>query len=122
MHALPGILLVYALAVLLATSSPIGAGQGLHRDQLLDVLLPHVHFLNGQRIDVGEATPVGQVGDRGWLYSGNTVVAEAFTPVPRSIEPLLTALRGQRRLPVEDRPAPRGRVDAPPDPPPNSWS
>src|ERR1700730_9832553 len=32
------------LVLLLVVLSPIGTGQGVHRDQLLDPLFPHVHF------------------------------------------------------------------------------
>ncbi len=35
------------LAFLLLVMSPIGTGQGTHRDQLLDPLFPHVHFGTG---------------------------------------------------------------------------
>ena len=32
------------LALLLIVLTPVGTGQGAHRDQLLDPLVPHVHF------------------------------------------------------------------------------
>src|ERR1700731_3794588 len=35
------------LSLLLVVLSPIGTGQGAHRDQLLDPLFPHVHFGTG---------------------------------------------------------------------------
>jgi hypothetical protein len=129
MRALPRILLIYALAVLLASSSPIGAGQGVHRDQLLDALLPHMHFVNGQPIDVGEPAPIsnGQTGNAGPALGAGaggtaTVAAEALTPVLRAFERLLAPVPSPSRLLVEDPPAPRGRIDAPPDPPPTRWS
>ena|ERR1700730_394573 len=35
------------LALLLVMLSPVGTGQGAHRDQLLDPLFPHVHIGSG---------------------------------------------------------------------------
>jgi hypothetical protein len=35
------------LALLLVVLSPVGTGQGTHRDQLLDPLFPHVHIGSG---------------------------------------------------------------------------
>src|SRR5689334_2672392 len=106
MRALPGVLLVYTLAVLLVTSSPIGTGQGVHRDQLLDVLLPHVHFLNGQRIQPGEAVPVRKHATAGPALgagaTATTVGGEALAPVPRAYEPLLAPVPSARRLTLND--------------------
>lgn len=38
------------LVFLLMVLTPIGTGQGVHRDQLMDPVFPHLHFLgNGGR-------------------------------------------------------------------------
>jgi hypothetical protein len=34
---------IFVVALLLACSTPIGAGEGVHRDQLLHLALPHTH-------------------------------------------------------------------------------
>jgi hypothetical protein len=38
------------LALLLIVLTPVGTGQGAHRDQLLDPLFPHVHFADGSTL------------------------------------------------------------------------
>src|SRR5437764_14296378 len=57
MRSVGVIFLAYVLALLLSATSPIGAGHGVHEGQLLDPLVPHVHFVNGQRITPGAPPP-----------------------------------------------------------------
>jgi hypothetical protein len=119
LRSLAGVLLIYVLAGLLASTSPVGAGRGVHQFQLVDELLPHVHLVNGQRIEVGapqtDTTTGGptlgaEAGASATLVGG---VLQLPTPV------VLTVNRGPgERLSAEDAPLPHGRADAPPDPPP----
>lgn len=117
------------LALLLVVLSPIGTGQGAHRDQLLDPLFPHVHFGSGstsiqtaalqtyQRI-FGFHQPDGPAVGAG---AGATAAlgVGVTPPVPSGsgstlIRELLWRLESIDVLP---RGAP---VDAPPDPPPTN--
>jgi hypothetical protein len=43
MELLVSPMLVFLLVIL----TPVGTGQGAHRDQLLDPLFPHIHFAGG---------------------------------------------------------------------------
>src|SRR5689334_9871006 len=64
MRAFLGILLVYLQALLLAGTSPVGAGQVAHQNQLLDSLIPHIHFVSGQAIQPGAIPSVAATSDR----------------------------------------------------------
>jgi len=46
------------LALLLMVLTPIGTGQGAHRDQSLDPLFPHVHFADGPTLALRNPRPV----------------------------------------------------------------
>src|SRR5438309_6662417 len=50
MRSFVHILLGYLLALLVVGTSPVGTGRGVHQDQLLDALVPHVHFVNTQSV------------------------------------------------------------------------
>jgi hypothetical protein len=118
------------LAVLLVVLSPIGTGQGVHRDQLLDPLFPHVHFGNGPTTMQTAALQTYQRLFRSRLPDGPALGAGAGAataalgvgvtpPIPAStagmpVRELLWRLESIDLLP---RGAP---VEAPPDPPPTT--
>jgi hypothetical protein len=41
---------IWLLVLLLTGTSPFGMGVGMHKDQLLDLLFPHVHLHDGQTV------------------------------------------------------------------------
>jgi hypothetical protein len=45
-----GQLVVPLLATLLVLSTPVGTGTGVHQDELLHPVLPHVHLINGHMV------------------------------------------------------------------------
>src|ERR671932_549648 len=104
MRSLAGVLLIYALSVLLASSSPVGTGQGVHQFQLVDEVLPHVHIVNGQRIEVGGAQPdhttsSPQAGPALGAAAGAASAVAPGVVLPPSIAPLVVARpAGQRVL------------------------
>jgi hypothetical protein len=110
--------LIYLQVLVLALTSPISAGQGPHRDQLLDPVFPHVHpdvrppplagtYAGNARLGV----PV--LGTGATLESG--VYGELLVPLAS----LSTVVRlpVQRLIPTSDR-LPVARHEPPPDPPP----
>ena len=118
------------LAVLLVVLSPIGTGQGVHRDQLLDPLFPHVHFGSGptamqtaalqtyQRV-FGSRQPDGPALGAGAGAATSALEVGVTPPVPGGtagmpVPQLLWRLEFIDLLP---RGAP---VEAPPDPPPTN--
>jgi hypothetical protein len=129
MRSLSGILLVYAMSLLLAGTTPVGTGQGAHQNQLLDALIPHVHFIDGQRVEPGARVPVMASDDRpaGPALGGGAGASAAsagvsLLPPPQSIRMLLSPVGERRELIAVDAATPIGRTEAPPDPPPTSWS
>ena len=119
MRSLAGVLLTCTVSLLLASSSPVGAGRGVHQFQLVDELLPHVHLVNGQRVEIGAAQPDTTAGSPAIGAeagaSATLVIGVLLTP---NIVPLpLTRTPGER-LAADDAPLPHGRAEAPPVPPP----
>jgi hypothetical protein len=48
MRQLPGYLIAFVLAALLASTTPAGTGAGVHQFDLLHPLFSHVHLINGR--------------------------------------------------------------------------
>jgi len=48
MRLLPGYLIAFVLAILLASTTPTGTGAGVHQFDLLHPLFSHVHLINGR--------------------------------------------------------------------------
>jgi hypothetical protein len=118
------------LAVLLIVLTPIGTGQGPHRDQLLDPIFPHVHFGTGltsmqtTALQTYRRVASPRQPDRPALGAGAGAAISALgtgvtPPIPGStasmpvrellwrLEPIDVLLRGTL-------------VPAPPDPPPTA--
>jgi hypothetical protein len=123
LRSLAGVLLVYAISMLLASTSPVGTGQGVHQFQLVDEVLPHVHLVNGQRLEVGGAQPAPataspQAGPALGAAAGAAgVVAPGVVLLP-SIAPLVVARPAGQRLLAADAEPPIARTEVPPVPPP----
>jgi hypothetical protein len=123
MRSLAGVLLVYALSMLLASTSPVGTGQGVHQFQLVDELLPHVHIVNGQRIEVGGAQPASATSspEAGPALGAAAGAAGAITPgvvlTPSMAQLVVARPAGQRVLAADAKP-PVARTEAPPVRPP----
>jgi hypothetical protein len=121
LRSLAGVLLTYVVSLLLASTSPVGAGQGVHQFQLVDELLPHLHLVNGQRVAIGAAQPdTTSTTDRPAIGAGAGASATLFAGVlltPVAVPLTVYRARGER-LSAEDKSLPAGRAEAPPDPPP----
>jgi hypothetical protein len=122
---LPGYLIAFVLALLLASTTPVGTGTGAHQLDLLHPLFSHVHLVNGRlltheqlarEVSTSEArsTPGPAVG------SGET----AGTPDGLGISPVGLWLVSEilpsesHGFVSEDMRTPLSREEAPPKPPP----
>lgn len=126
MRALLGVLLGYLLATLMAATSPIGTGESAHQNQLLDPLIPHVHFVNGQRIAPGAtqsaSANTNQTAGPALGAGAGAAAASAgvsLTPPMPGVGFALPPMGEPRQLVAGDITAPTGRTEAPPDPPPS---
>ena len=118
------------LALLLVVLSPIGTGQGAHRDQMLDPLFPHVHFGTGptatqtaalqtyQRL-FGSRQPDGPAVGAGAGAAMTALEVGVTPPVPGGTVSLPVRELLWRLEPIDV--LPRGApAEAPPDPPPTN--
>jgi hypothetical protein len=127
MRSLVSALLGYVLATMLVGSSPIGTGQGVHQNQLLDALVPHVHFVDGQQVQPGASNSDATVYRSGPAFgagAGATAGTSGLAltaPLPANLVGLSEAA-DRWQFPAADVMVPRGRTEAPPDPPPTFWS
>jgi hypothetical protein len=128
---LPAHFVVFTLALLLVSTTPMGTGSGVHQFDLVHPLFAHVHLVNGrmlthEQMAQDEATPrppahgytAGPAfGAGAGGAQGDTGLGVSPTLPVQSVS-LLPTIFGRRfqlqaRLPV-------GRSEAPPDPPPTS--
>ena len=123
---LPGYLIAFMLAVLLASTTPVGTGAGTHQFDLLHPLFAHLHLVDGRwltheqlaqrvtpvetRTSPGPALGAGNSAGSadGALGIGPIAPGEVFDiRVTTPVEFVLQHVR-----------TPSGNVEAPPDPPP----
>lgn len=123
MRSVASVAVLYVLAILLAGTSPIGAGQGRHRDQLVDLLLPHTHF---QDVPTGPGrAPRAVTADApsgpalGAGAGADAALGLALTPPLPAFGELLLA-DGTSSLAAADPRPPRSHLEPPPDPPPTA--
>jgi hypothetical protein len=117
------------LVLLLIVLTPVGTGQGAHRDQLLDPLFPHIHFAGGltapqsaamklaQRIFNGE-----QQGPAFGAGAGAASVALSpglTPPVPARLALAPMGAETWAVLPLDALPS-GASAEPPPDPPPTA--
>jgi hypothetical protein len=125
---LPGALIASVLVVLLATTTPVGTGGGLHQLDLLHPLFSHVHLVNGrvltheqlaQENASAAAEQPGVAGPAIGAGSGASSDAAGVGLSP-TLPGLTLALPRGIAWPrsTEAATIPAGRTEAPPDPPP----
>jgi len=116
-------LLTPLLVLLLALTTPIGTGSGVHQDDLLHPLLPHVHLVNGRVVSHQQAldsTPQSTTAGPAIGAGAGSDQADAGVAVSPPL-PVVSAMLAPNQPDWRfglDSLAPQGRVDAPPDPPP----
>jgi hypothetical protein len=130
-YVLPGYILVFVLALLLVSTTPIGTGAGVHQFDLVHPLFAHVHLVNGRLLTHEQleqmssaSTPATTSATGGPAIGANS----GMDPVDSGVgwSPTLLFQVASRSpdapwawLTTEPR-LPAGRVEAPPDPPPTS--
>jgi hypothetical protein len=109
------------LALLLVVLTPIGTGEGVHRDQLLDPLFPHMHL--DASAETGTPATTHAAAATGVAIGGGAGAADSIAPgltppvpswlvlFPRAEAPWHYPILGD---PVTVRPD-----EPPPDPPPD---
>ena len=123
-------LVTFVLAMLLVSTTPIGTGGGVHQFDLVHPLFSHLHLYAGRLLTheqleqaiadhmqasrpsvPGPAFGAGTAADAldGGLALGPLVPLQPVASV---------ASRPGQRLDLDDVRVPRGRTEAPPDPPP----
>jgi hypothetical protein len=111
--------LIYLQVLVLALTSPISAGRGPHRDQLLDPVIPHVHPDVPSPGPPTTTDPPHARLDVPALGAGanfeTAAYGEVLVPLA-SIRPFVR-LPHHRLIPTSDR-LPVVRQEPPPDPPP----
>jgi hypothetical protein len=122
---LPGYLIAFVLMLLLASTTPVGTGAGLHQFDLLHPLFSHLHVFNGRlmtheqiaaEMASSQAPPPG-VSLGSDVGSGSGSSGSSLSPTLPAPARFGTALLPTHWQSV-DVVAPAGREDAPPDPPP----
>jgi hypothetical protein len=122
---LPGYLTAFVLTVLLASTTPVGTGAGVHQYDLLHPLFSHMHVFNGrlmthEQMEVEMAAspapaPGVAFGSGGGAGSDDGSIGISPTlPNP----PAWFAWPGAAAWDLLDLGAPAGREVPPPDPPP----
>jgi hypothetical protein len=124
------ILISPILILLLIMLTPVGTGQGAHRDQLLDPLFPHIHFAGGLTAPQSAAVKLAQRifnnGDQqGPAFGAGAGAASAALspgltpPVPARIALAPMGAEAWAVLPLDARPS-GASAEPPPDPPPTA--
>jgi len=125
------LIVIVVLAALLVVSTPVGTGQGVHQSELLQPLLPHVHFVGGRLVTHDQlaagaegraARPVPRSGGGPALGAGSAADAAglglAISPtVPEAGGAV--ALSNVTRLRYATATPPAEFRDPPQEPPPN---
>jgi hypothetical protein len=117
------------LILLLAATTPVGTGDGVHRADLLHPLLPHLHLIDGRVVSSEVAVERDRASLPSAARSGPAIGSGAgaeLMDAGSGLGPTLP-LAGLAVLPTErsrrladSLAMPTGRVEAPPDPPPTS--
>jgi len=123
---LPGYLIAFVLTLLLAVTTPVGTGAGVHQFDLLHPLFSHLHLVNGRLMTheqmaaelAAPTTPV--VHDVAFGAGGGAGSDDAGVGVspPVPLQAPLVMRVFVAHWDFGDVAAPMGREEAPPDPPP----
>lgn len=126
MRSITQALLAYVLALLLVGTSPVGAGTGAHQNQLLDALVPHMHFIDGKPVEKDNLSmsyptmsPSGPVLGAGAGAAAASSGVAIVQPLPIRAIPFPADSERWSLAPRDDA-LPRGLSEAPPDPPPTA--
>src|SRR5919197_3410531 len=111
------------LMLLLAVTTPVGTGDGVHQTDLLHPLVPHVHLVNGHVVThdpgPGPDSAPSATHTRGPAVGAGADAAQVVlglsTVLPMAV--LSVVADPPTRLVPGEFAAPPGRVEAPPDPP-----
>ena len=122
---LPGYLIAFILTLLLASTTPVGTGAGVHQFDLLHPVFSHMHLINGRLVTheqlaaemAAPAAPLpgvalGSGGGAGADEGGIGVSPTLPNPVP------FVAPSAATEWTHADLRTPVGRREAPPVPPP----
>jgi hypothetical protein len=117
------------LALLLVVLTPVGTGQGTHRDQLLDPLFPHIHLAGGlttpQSLAMKAAQRIFNAEPQGPEFGAGAGAAAAALspgltpPVPARITLAPSGAFAWAVFPLDALP-PSALAEPPPDPPPTA--
>jgi hypothetical protein len=118
------------LVLLLVVLTPVGTGQGAHRDQLLDPLFPHIHLAGGlttpQSLAMQAAQRIFNADQQGPAFGAGAGAASAalspgLTP-PMPVRVALAPRSGAfaRSVVMPDALPPGAFAEPPPDPPPTA--
>jgi len=122
---LPGYLVAFLLTLLLASTTPVGTGAGVHQFDLLHPLFSHVHLINGRFVtheELAREAAAVQPGAPGVAIGGSSAGAGSDDGIgvsptlPMHTQPLLNPARVGWVM--SDMAMPDGHDEAPPDPPP----
>ena len=119
---------VFALfvAFLLASTTPVGTGAGVHQFDLVHPLFSHMHIVNGRALTheqmqaQGSASPAMLSGGPAFGAGSGATGVDTGVGVSPTL-PIVSTLVALTPDPVTihaDVGLPTGRVEAPPDPPP----
>jgi hypothetical protein len=108
------------LALLLIVLTPIGTGEGVHRDQLLDPLFPHVHIHSAPDAAAGASeTAHAGVAIGGGTGAAADSIAPGLTPPVPSWLMLLPRIDAPWQYPMLTDLITGRPNEPPPDPPPD---
>jgi hypothetical protein len=123
---LPGYLIAFVLVLLLAATTPVGTGAGVHQFDMLHPLFSHVHVVKGRVVSHEQmafealgATPPAQgvaVGAGGGGAGTDDLGGGVSPMLPLHSMPHVGVMHAWWD-PVDVNP-PTGRMVPPPDPPP----
>ncbi len=123
---LPGYVIAFVLTLLLASTTPVGTGAGVHQFDLLHPLFNHMHLINGRLVTheqmdaamaAATAAPPPGVAFGAGGGAGSDEGGVGLSPTLPTPEPFgtWTIASGWHFLDIR---TPTGRQEAPPDPPP----
>ncbi|HLZ25710.1 MAG TPA: hypothetical protein VKV73_00130 [Chloroflexota bacterium] len=115
------------LVLLLVVLTPVGTGQGAHRDQLLDPLFPHIHLAGGLTTPQSAALKTAQRifnADRAGPAIGAGAATAALSPgltppVPARVTLAPSGVFAWPLITLDALP-PGAFAEPPPDPPPTA--
>jgi len=122
---LPGYLIAFVLVLLLAATTPVGTGAGLHQFDMLHPLFSHVHVVNGRVVSheqmafeaLGTTTSAPGVAFGSGGGAGTDDLGVGVSPtLPLQVMPLIGVMPARWQLVNQEPPV--GREEPPPDPPP----